>query len=38
MNRPQRRNALSVDHLSDLLAAFLEAADASGIVLAGAGR
>jgi enoyl-CoA hydratase/carnithine racemase len=37
MNRPQRRNALSVDHLSDLLAAFRETAatDASGI---GAGR
>jgi enoyl-CoA hydratase/carnithine racemase len=39
MNRAARRNALSADHLADLLAAFREAGetDASGIVLAGAG-
>jgi enoyl-CoA hydratase/carnithine racemase len=39
MNRPARRNSLSADHLTDLLAAFRETArsDAAGIVLAGAG-
>jgi enoyl-CoA hydratase/carnithine racemase len=39
MNRAARRNALSADHLADLLAAFRDAgdSDASGIVLAGAG-
>ena len=39
MNRPQRRNALSLDHLRALLAAFEDAGttDATGIVLAGNG-
>ncbi|MFF0493628.1 enoyl-CoA hydratase-related protein [Nocardia sp. NPDC004068] len=39
MNRPARRNALSGDHLTELLAAFRAAgeSDATGIVLAGAG-
>ena len=39
MNRPARRNALSLDHLRDLRAAFSEVAgtDARGVVLAGAG-
>lgn len=39
MNRPQRRNALSQDHLEELTAAFEEAADtdARGIILAGNG-
>ncbi|GAA4416178.1 enoyl-CoA hydratase-related protein [Actinokineospora soli] len=39
MDRPSRRNALSADHLAELLAAFREAgdSDASGIVLAGNG-
>ena len=39
MNRAARRNALSADHLAELLAAFREAgdSDASGVVLAGAG-
>jgi enoyl-CoA hydratase/carnithine racemase len=39
MNRPQRRNALSEDHLRELLAAFREAAatDATGVVLGGEG-
>lgn len=39
MNRPQRRNALSLDHLRALLAAFEDAgaSDATGIVLAGNG-
>jgi len=39
MNRAARRNALSADHLAELLAAFRDAghSDASGIVLAGAG-
>jgi enoyl-CoA hydratase/carnithine racemase len=39
MNRPQRRNALSLDHLRALLVAFGEAgeSDATGIVLAGSG-
>ncbi|WP_405493661.1 enoyl-CoA hydratase-related protein [Nocardia sp. NBC_00511] len=39
MNRPDRRNALSADHLAELLAAFESAgeSDASGIVLAAAG-
>ncbi|MFI6294922.1 enoyl-CoA hydratase-related protein [Nonomuraea sp. NPDC050790] len=39
MNRPQRRNALSLSHLRDLITAFDAAgeSDASGIILAGAG-
>ena len=39
MNRPERRNALSRDHIRDLHAAFEEVAagDAAGVVLAGAG-
>lgn len=39
MNRPARRNSLSSEHLSELLAAFRSAAesDATGIVLAGEG-
>ncbi len=39
MNRPRRRNALSLAHMRELHAAFGEAAatDATGIVLAGAG-
>ncbi|GAB3206222.1 enoyl-CoA hydratase-related protein [Nocardia tengchongensis] len=39
MNRPDRRNALSADHLTELLAAFRAAGDtdATGIVLAAAG-
>jgi len=39
MNRPDRRNALSLAHLRDLISAFtaVGAGDASGIVLAGAG-
>ncbi|MEV0821631.1 enoyl-CoA hydratase-related protein [Nonomuraea rubra] len=39
MNRPQRRNALSLAHLRDLIDAFGDAgdSDASGIILAGAG-
>ncbi len=39
MNRPDRRNALSADHLAELLAAFRAAGDtdATGIVLAAAG-
>jgi enoyl-CoA hydratase/carnithine racemase len=39
MNRPERRNALSLDHLSELLDAFRCAgrSDASGIVLAATG-
>ncbi|GAA3011797.1 enoyl-CoA hydratase-related protein [Actinokineospora diospyrosa] len=39
MNRPERRNALSAEHLAELLAAFCVAgtSDAKGIVLAGAG-
>ncbi|GAA2343842.1 enoyl-CoA hydratase-related protein [Saccharopolyspora halophila] len=39
MNRPSRRNSLSEEHLSELLAAFREAGetDAAGIVLAGEG-
>jgi enoyl-CoA hydratase/carnithine racemase len=39
MTRPERRNALSRDHIRDLRAAFEEVAsgDAAGIVLAGAG-
>ena len=39
MNRPQRRNALSLDHMRELIAAFDEvgASDALGIVLAGNG-
>src|SRR6266567_861406 len=39
MNRPQRRNALSLDHMRELIRAFSEAgeSDALGIVLAGNG-
>lgn len=39
MNRPQRRNALSLDHLRELHRAFTEVgdSDAAGIVLAGNG-
>ncbi|WNV90132.1 enoyl-CoA hydratase-related protein [Umezawaea sp. Da 62-37] len=39
MNRPERRNSLTFEHLTELLGAFHEAAasGASGIVLAGAG-
>ena len=39
MNRPERRNALSLAHLRDLITAFADIgdSDASGIILAGAG-
>jgi enoyl-CoA hydratase/carnithine racemase len=39
MNRPQRRNALSLDHMRELIQAFSEAGESSalGIVLAGNG-
>ena len=39
MNRPERRNSLSAEHLAELLAAFRRVAesDATGIVLAGEG-
>jgi enoyl-CoA hydratase/carnithine racemase len=39
MNRPQRRNALSLDHMRELIAAFTElgGSDVRGIVLAGNG-
>jgi len=39
MSRPERRNALSLDHLHDLLGAFREIgeSDARGVVLAGRG-
>jgi enoyl-CoA hydratase/carnithine racemase len=39
MNRPERRNALSLAHLRDLIAAFTDVggSDASGVILAGAG-
>jgi enoyl-CoA hydratase/carnithine racemase len=39
MNRPERRNALSLAHLRDLITAFAGVgdSDASGVVLAGAG-
>ncbi|MGI8697990.1 MAG: enoyl-CoA hydratase-related protein [Mycobacteriales bacterium] len=39
MNRPERRNALSLQHLRELVAAFSEVgeSDALGVVLAGAG-
>jgi len=39
MHRPERRNALSLGHMRELIAAFTEAgeSDALGIVLAGAG-
>jgi enoyl-CoA hydratase/carnithine racemase len=39
MNRPQRRNALSLDHMRELIRAFSEAGESSvlGIVLAGNG-
>ena len=39
MNRPQRRNALSLEHMRELIAAFADVgnSDALGIVLAGKG-
>ena len=39
MNRPQRRNALSLEHMRELIAAFRQVgeSDAAGIVLAGNG-
>src|SRR4051794_36584450 len=39
MNRPQRRNALSKEHMAELLAAFRSAgaSDARGVILAGNG-
>ena len=39
MNRPQRRNALSLEHMRELITAFgeLGSSDALGIVLAGNG-
>src|SRR5258708_18380854 len=39
MNRPQRRNALSLDHMRELIGAFSEVGDSTalGIVLAGNG-
>ena len=39
MNRPQRRNALSLDHMRELISAFTEVGngDALGIVLASNG-
>ena len=39
MNRPQRRNALSLDHMHELIAAFREIgdSDALGVILAGNG-
>ena len=39
MNRPQRRNALSLAHLRDLITAFTDVgtSDATGVILAGAG-
>ncbi|HMI27814.1 MAG TPA: enoyl-CoA hydratase-related protein, partial [Streptosporangiaceae bacterium] len=39
MNRPQRRNALSIEHMRELITAFgeLGSSDALGIVLAGSG-
>ena len=39
MNRPQRRNALSLAHMQELIAAFRDIgdSDALGIVLAGSG-
>src|SRR5215468_8255761 len=39
MNRPQRRNALSLEHIRELMTAFrdLGESDALGIVLAGTG-
>jgi len=39
MNRPERRNALSLEHMRELTAAFLEAgkSDARGVILAGSG-
>ena len=39
MNRPQRRNALSLAHLRDLIAAFTEvgSSDATGVIVAGNG-
>ena len=40
MNRPQRRNALSLEHMRELIAAFRElgGSHALGIVLAGTAR
>jgi enoyl-CoA hydratase/carnithine racemase len=40
MNRPERRNALSADHLVELRDAFVEAgrSDATGIVLGAEGK
>ena len=40
MNRPERRNALSAEHLTELLTAFRAAgeSDATGVVLAAAGK
>src|ERR1700728_2544758 len=39
MNRPQRRNALSIGHMRELIAAFTDvgASDALGVILAGNG-
>jgi enoyl-CoA hydratase/carnithine racemase len=39
MNRPQRRNALSLEHMKELTAAFCEVndSDARGVILAGSG-
>lgn len=37
MNRPERRNALSIEHMSELIAALRSVGDASVVVLAGAG-
>jgi enoyl-CoA hydratase/carnithine racemase len=39
MNRPERRNALSLEHMRELTAAFVEAgrSDARGVILAGNG-
>jgi enoyl-CoA hydratase/carnithine racemase len=39
MNRPHRRNALSAEHLRELITAFTQAgdSDAAGLILAGAG-
>jgi enoyl-CoA hydratase/carnithine racemase len=39
MNRPERRNALSLDHMNELIAAFssVSKSDAAGVILAGNG-
>ncbi len=39
MNRPERRNALSLEHMRELTAAFVQVgqSDARGIILAGNG-